>query len=184
MFTYKLDDDSELLLMEARHAEELYELVDANREHLRQWLPWVDGEKSPEDGRIFIQSMLRQFAYTEGLLVAIMYQGKIAGSIGLHDINQHVGTAQIGYWLGKEYEGKGLMTKACLTLMQYGFESLNLNRIMIRVEPENTRSRAIPRRLGYHYEGTMRKVGQSINGPVDLEIYSMLRHEWDARKQS
>ena len=43
MFTLRVDDEIELQLLEKHHKEELYELIDQNRNHLRRWLPWVDG---------------------------------------------------------------------------------------------------------------------------------------------
>ena len=169
-------------MLELCHAEELFALIDANREHLRPWLPWVDRETSPETSRGFIREMLFKFASGTDLLAGVRYEGRLAGAIGLHDINTHSGTAEIGYWLGAEFEGKGLMTRACAAMLGHAFDDMKLNRIQIRVEPANNRSRAIPRRLGFHYEGTLRQINRIHDRFADLELYSMLKSEWESRE--
>ena len=182
-FAHRLDDSADLVMLDLRYAEELFALIDANREHLRPWLPWVDRETSPETTSGFIREMLFKLAGGTDLLAGVRHEGRLAGLIGLHNINTHSGTAEIGYWLGAEFEGKGLMTKACVAIIDYAFDDLRLNRVQIRVEPANNRSRAIPRRLGFHYEGTLRQVGRIQERFADLEIYSMLKSEWESRKE-
>jgi len=181
-FTHKLDESTDMVLLDLRHAEELFALIDANREHLRQWLPWVDSHTSPETVHVFLREMLFKFASGSDIQAGIRHEGRLAGEIGLHNINTDVGTAEIGYWLGAEFEGKGLMTKACVAMLNYAFDDLKLNRVQIRVEPANNRSRAIPRRLGFHYEGTLRQVGRIRERVTDLEVYSMLKAEWESRR--
>lgn len=181
-FAHRIDDVTELVLLDLRHADEMFELVDKNREHLGPWLPWVDDEASSAEAKGFIRDMLYKFASGTDLVLGISHQGNLAGAIGMHDINHRIGSAEIGYWLGSEFEGKGLMTKACVAMLSYAFDELGLNRVQIRVEPANTRSRAIPRRLGFHYEGTLRQVGRVRERLTDLEVYSMLRSEWRARR--
>lgn len=63
-------------------------------------------------------------------------------------INWSNKTAYIGYWLGEEFQGNGIMTKVAKTLTDYAFNELNLNKVEIRAAVENEKSRAIPERLG------------------------------------
>ena len=65
MFPIRLNDDVALELLEVRHADELFRVTDANRAHLRQWLPWVDGAKGPEDTKAFIQLALKALHVSE-----------------------------------------------------------------------------------------------------------------------
>lgn len=182
MFTLKLNDDTELRPIEPRYAEELFSLVDRNREHLRKWLPFVDGTKTSADTLAFIKNSLRDHAEKGDQICCIWHKNKLTGNIGLHMRNQSGRCAEIGYWLGKEFEGKGLVTMACRAIIDYAFRELGCNRIQIRVEPANTRSRAIPVRLGFTYEGTLRQVDWCYDRPVDHEMHSLLREEWE--KQS
>lgn len=70
------------------------------------------------------------------------------------------------------------MTKACCCLCDYLFSKLNLNRIEIRCAETNTKSRAIPGRLGFTQEGKLRQMGYTRAGLVDYVIYGLLADEW------
>jgi ribosomal-protein-serine acetyltransferase len=67
------------------------------------------------------------------------------------------------------------MTNSCKALIEYGFTALNLNRLVISCATENYASRAIPKRLGFDYEGTARDAEWLYDRFVDHEIYSLLR---------
>ncbi len=179
-FTHELDNESDLELLEPRHAEEVFALVDGNREHLRRWLPWVDETKSPDDTLAFIKQQLHQFAESGTMVVGIRHCGTLAGTMGLHSVGAKC--KDIGYWLGEEHQGRGLITKACKSLISHAFTELGLNRIGIRAEPENCRSRAVPERLGFTCEGTSRQITTNVGGKlVDLVVYSLLKDEWEAQ---
>lgn len=180
MFTCRVTSELELRMLEPHHSEQHYALIDANREHLGRWFPWVDAHTSPETVREFIRGNLQKFA-NEGTIAAGMWvHGKLSGSIGLHMGPPGTKRAEIGYWIGKGQEGKGYMTQAVLAMLKHGFEELGLNRIEIRCEPSNERSKAIPKRLGFTYEGTLRELGVFGDRFYDHEVYSLLRREWDA----
>ena len=178
MFSYKLDEDTELRLLQEYDAEEFFILTDENREHLRRWLPWLDTTRSVYDTRAFIHSTLLQFANNKGFQAGIWYRGSLAGIIGYHSIDQQNRKTAIGYWLGEAFTGKGLMTKACEALLDYGFDVLQLNRIEIRCAPSNTRSCAIPQRLGFTHEGIAHQAEWLYDHFVDQSIYSMLASDW------
>ena len=111
-------------------------------------------------------------------MLTIQESGKIIGTIVLKDINQKDRRGEIGYWITQSAGGKGITTKACSALIRYSFEALQLHRIEIRVAPENIRSQAIPKRLGFTHEGTLKEVS-SLNGRfIDLEIWRLLEIEW------
>jgi ribosomal-protein-serine acetyltransferase len=98
--------------------------------------------------------------------------------IDFHHLRTSQGTAEIGYWLAAGHQGKGLMTKACRALIDYGFGTLGLRRIAIQCATGNTRSQAIPERLGFTREGVLREV-MIVNGsPIDHAVYAMLARDW------
>ena len=173
-----VDDDTELCLLEERHAQELFDLVDANRAHLRVWLPWVDYETSVEDSKAFIKSSLRQFANNEGLQLGIRYKGQLAGVIGYHPINWSNRKVEIGYWLAEPFQGRGLMTKACKTLIAYAFNELRLNKVTIECATGNSRSCAIPKRLGFQQEGILHDSEWLYDHYVDHFVFGMLARDW------
>lgn len=177
-FIIPVDADIELRILEEWDAEELYRLIDQNREHLRQWLPWVDYETSVEDSRNFIRLSLQRYLDNESFALGIRWRGRLVGVISYHTINWPSRKVEIGYWLGAEFQGYGLMTRACRALVAYAFEKLLLNRVTILCASGNLRSRAIPERLGFTQEGTLRESEWLYDHFVDLVVYCMLAREW------
>lgn len=178
MFKHRLDELSDLRLLELRHAEPLYALIEANRAYLRNWLPWVDGTRSPEDSRTFIESTRHQLAADAGFQAGIWHQDRLAGIIGFHALNRLHRSTSIGYWLDADMQGKGLMTKACEALVRHAFDDLGLNRVEIRAAVDNRKSRAIPERLGFQQEGVLRDAEWLYDRYADLVVYAMLAKDW------
>jgi ribosomal-protein-serine acetyltransferase len=174
MFARPLDATTALHLALPAHAPELFALTDANREHLRAWLPWVDHVKTVADTTAFLRDRLHAFADDRGLCLLIKHDGKIAGTIGFNNLDLAHRTASIGYWLDAASTGRGLMTAAVRELTALGFDHYGLRRIEIRCATINLRSRAIPERLGYTLEGVLRQA-EHVNGRTfDHAVYAQV----------
>ena len=182
MFRHKLTEDTELRLLEERHAKELTSLTDRNREHLRAWLPWVDASRTLDDRKNFIKGALEQFAQNKGFAAGIWYEGRMAGVIGYDPIDWENRTVEVGYWLGEEHQGRGLVTAACRALVDHAFGELGLNRVVISCATENKKSCAIPERLGFRQEGIERQAEWLYDHFVDHVTYSALASEWPTRR--
>ena len=172
-----LDAQTSLRPLEPGQAEMLFALVDANRERLRQWLPWLDRNRSAGDSRSFIEESIEKREREEELTYGIWTAGKLAGVIGVF-LRPKAPTAEIGYWIGAEYEGRGLITRAVDALLQHVFIDRNLHRVEILCAPGNTRSCAVPERLGFQLEGTLREAERLYDRFVDNRVYGLLRSEW------
>ncbi|CAH2214235.1 GNAT family N-acetyltransferase [Tepidibacter aestuarii] len=182
MFKKIIDEDIELKILEEIHTKEDYLLIDKNRNYLRQWLPWVDNTKSCEDVNKFIKSCLEQFANNEGFTAGIWYRGEFAGVIGYHELNRSHKKVNIGYWLGSEFTGLGIMIRSCKAMVDYAFSELGLHRVEIRCAEGNVKSRAIPKQLGFKNEGILREVEWLYDHYVSHVVYSMLDIEWNITK--
>lgn len=182
MFTYVMDDSLSLRMFREDDAEEFFALTMANKEYLKKWLGWLENTKTVDDTRNNIKARLQGILETGGYpkSVAILYKGKIAGTIGFNDINRTSKRGNIGYWLASDYQGLGIMTKACKAFIDYGFTELGLNKIEITAAPENTKSRAIPERLGFTEEGRIRQAEWLYDHYVDHVLYGILKEEWQA----
>ena len=178
MLIIKIDDESELRTYEEEHAEEVFAVVDRNREYLREWLPWVDSTVSVEHIMEFIRRGLVQQANDDGFQAGIWYQSRFAGSIGYHYIDRLNHKTEIGYWLDASLQGKGLMTRACKVMISYAFHEYGLNRVEIHCASGNTRSRTIPERLGFTQEGVLREAARLYDQRSDHVVYGMLVREW------
>ncbi|GAB4071959.1 GNAT family protein [Barrientosiimonas marina] len=184
MFILTVNQDITLKQLDINDAAPLFQLTDESRETLRTWLSWVDQTKTINDSRAFIELASKQFIDRSGLTTGIMYHGQLAGIVGFNLFNWLNNSGTIGYWLGSRYEGKGIMTRAASSLIDYGFKSLALNRIEIRAASENQKSRAIPERLGFVKEGRLRQTEWLYDHYVDHVIYSMLTEEWPSARNS
>lgn len=177
-FIIPIDDELELRILEEWNVKEVHQLINRNRAYLRQWLPWVDYETSVESSRSFVLHSLQRYIENDGFNLGIFFRGQLAGVIGYHSVNWPNRQVEIGYWLGSEFTGQGLMTRACRALIDFAFGKLMLNRVAILCATENARSRAIPERLGFTPEGVLRDGEWLYDHFVDLVVYSMLAREW------
>ena len=178
MLRIAINAETELRLLEERDAPELFALIEQDRRRLRTWLPWLDQTISIQDEINFIHHIEQQYARSQGLTCAILYQGKIAGSIGYNTIDWQNRKTEIGYWLASNYEGKGLMTQSCIELLQFAFSVLELNKVEIHCAVGNMRSRAIPQRLHFTQEGVIRQAEWLYDHYTDLILYGLLTSEW------
>lgn len=178
MFRLPVDATLDLVLLEPPHAPMLFALVDANRAHLRRYLPWVDGTLGPADSAQFIAASLEQFARGQAVQVGILSGGVLAGHCGTHAINWHQRRTGLGYWLGKDHQGQGLMTRAVRALATHAFTALGLHRLEIQAATDNVRSRAVAERVGFAYEGTARGAEWLHDRWADHANYAMLAEDW------
>lgn len=181
-FSMRIDERTELKQLERKDAHALFLLTDRSRAHLREWLPWVDGTKTERDSRVFIENTIRQAASQKGVHAGIWYRGELAGVIGFHSIDWTNASTSIGYWLGAEFQGKGLMTKACRAMVDHAFEKMKMHRVEIRCGVMNQKSCAITQRLGFRYEGTIREAEWLYDHYIDHKVYGLLRKEWQQIK--
>ena len=178
MFSAQVEEGLELRLLEVRHAEALFNLVDRNREHLSYWFPDIAKTETVEDCKTDIREALAQFSKGDGFQLGIWLEDKLVGAIGARDLSTHFRYAEIGYWLGAGYQGRGVMSKVCAYLCAYLFEERDLNRVEIRCSEKNTKSQAIPERLGFTLEGKLRQMGYTKDGLTDYLVYGLLKDEW------
>ena len=180
MFPSDIDEQTKLLLLELRHADEIFQVVDAHRDELREWLPWVDGTHSADNTREFIRTWIEKREVGDGFAAGFWHAGCFAGGFGLHAIDNNNLSTSIGYWLAPPYRGRGYITKACRLLLDHAFGELHLNRVAIECAVENVKSRAIPERLGFAQEGVLRQAAKLPKGYADMVVYAMLAEDWNS----
>jgi ribosomal-protein-serine acetyltransferase len=180
MLTFVLDERRRLRLLDDCDAEELYAVIDANRAHLARWMPWAEGQ-TLDATRAFIRDSLRQLADNRGFQVAMIDDDAIVGALGYHRLDWQNLATSIGYWIAESAQGRGTVTLATSALVDHAFARWALQRLEIRAGVDNTRSRAIPERLGFTLEGVRRQAERVGDRFVDHAVYVMLASEWKQR---
>jgi ribosomal-protein-serine acetyltransferase len=177
-FEIRVDEDIVLRLRKIEDAQELFDFVDKNRSYLREWLGWLDFTNCVLDTEKFILECQKNYKNGIGLNLAIYYNEKMVGSIGFNTIDRLNKNAGIGYMLDEDMNGKGIMTKSCRGIINHGFNEMTLNRIEIKAAVENTKSRAIPEKLGFKQEGILHQAEFKYDHFLDMVVYGMLKENW------
>jgi len=171
-------DDLVLKLLNEKSAAHIFKIIDSNRKSLRKWLPFVDNTRRVENTEIFIKSVLNSNSPKPDIIYEIWYRYHFAGIIALKEIDHWNKRTEMGYWLDPQFEGLGIMTKCCISLLDCGFKKLMMKRIQIKVGVGNAKSARIPEKLGFALEGIERSGERFPDHYADLEVYSMLKEEW------
>jgi ribosomal-protein-serine acetyltransferase len=159
-------------------AEAFFEAIIESLDHLRPWMPWPDMYHSVEDAQDYIIRTQAQWLLRENMGLSFWEQasGRCLGGTGLHPRDWEIGFFEIGYWVRASATGHGYVTEAAHLLTEFAFDKLEANRVMIRCDERNERSAAIPRRLGFVYEGCQRCDGRAPDGTLrNTLIFSMIR---------
>jgi len=159
----------------------LQKAVQESVEHLRPWMPWVKDE--PEELKVKIERLRvfrADFDLSKNYVYAVLdpYESELVGGTGLHP---RVGSDafEIGYWIHVNHVNKGYATEISAALTKVAFEIEHINRVEIHCDPNNIKSSAIPKKLGYVYEATLRNRTENIEGePIDSMIWSILKEEY------
>ena len=171
---------------EPRDAPLLKQAVDSSLEHLRPWMPWAHDDPQPLEAKVeLLRGFRGRFDLGQDFVYGIFSadESEAVGGTGLHT-RRGEGIFEIGYWIRANRVGEGLCTEATAALTRVGFELCEIERIEIRVDPANEASLAIPRKLGFVEEGTLRGV---LNGPDgspwqrDSVVFALLRGEFERK---
>jgi len=155
----------------------IFETIDRDRDFLIQWLPFVEYTQKISDTENFINSLAAQPGKKRDEVFAIWYKEEFAGLVGFKDTDWVNRKTELGYWLAQNMQGKGIITSSVEKLIGYAFKKLKMNRIQIKVAKGNSKSAAIPIKLGFQYEGTERAGELHRNKIFDLEVYSLLKSD-------
>lgn len=158
-------------------AEAVFTAIDASRETLAPWLPWVDSHLTLEQQHVNIVRFQGTWLTREDLPLGVLdHDGAVLGGSGLHRMDWKLRSFEIGYWLASSAVGRGVMSECVAAVTRMAFDALDAQRVEIRMDSRNTRSRSIPERLGFRHEGTLRASALAVDGSVrDTDIFALVR---------
>ena len=147
---------------------------------LRPWLPWATGEiPTVAQSEEWVRNAHSRYLTREDLPLLLFLKdgGTLIGGSGLHRMDWDVPRFEIGYWLRSGHTGYGYMSEAVERILELCFETLGARRVEIHCDADNQRSAALPRRLDFALEGTLRHyTRRELSGElVDLMIFARTR---------
>ena len=169
---------------EPRDAPLLKDAIDTSLDHLRPWMPWAHDEPQTLDEKVdLLRGFRGRFDAGEDFVYGIFSadESEVLGGSGLHT-RAGEGALEIGYWLRVGATGRGFATEMVAALTRVAFAVCNVDRVEIRIDPENEPSLRIPRRLGYVEEARLRRrlPARAPGGPrCDSLIFSMIEAEFE-----
>lgn len=154
----------------------LKEAVDGSVEHLRPWMPWAADDPQPVENRIeLIRQWRSQFDRGEQFVYGVFDRAEtmVLGGSGLHTrVGPH--GMEIGYWIRVSHINQGYATEVAAALTAVAFRVHGVDRVEIHCDPANTRSAAVPAKLGYTHEATLRRRIHWPDGQlIDMMIWTI-----------
>jgi ribosomal-protein-serine acetyltransferase len=178
MFSYPLKMDCYLALIEKRHYKKFFNFIEKNREYYRGILHFIDNLKNEKDSEAFILNSLGMMIEGKMVFWGIWSKEDIVGEVSIRDIDEEFKSAEIGYFVDKDFEGKGIVSQACKILINYVFKEFDIERLELGCDVKNIKSQHIADKLGFKIEGIARKGFVADGKLVDCSIYSLLKSEY------
>ncbi len=173
---YRIEvDELTIRCYQPSDAEALRDAMAASKEHLLPWMQWAADEPQSLDEKLdLIRKFRGQLDLGGDAVYGIFVGDELVGGIGIH---QRVGpgAGELGYWVHVDHVRRGIATRSAAAATRIGFELLEFARMEIHTEPDNVASAAIPARLGYELEATLRRrpISEFSPQPRDLQIWTM-----------
>ncbi|MGB8940058.1 MAG: GNAT family protein [Streptomyces sp.] len=178
MYAIPLTENAELRMLEPWQDAEFLAHIDRARAHTDPWIPWASRSTDLESARTTLQNFADKQAADSGRIYGIWRDGILIGGVMFVQFDAKRGNCEIGVWAEPAGEGHGLISASVRHLITYAFGERGMHRVEWWNSAGNTRSRAVAQRMGMHLDGTLRE--QSLYQGVrhDMEIWSLLAHEW------
>ena len=125
----EIDKELELRQLEQNDSFRIFELIDAQREYLGEWLPFVAFTQTVADSEQFVNSVINAPEEHFEYIFSIRKNNNFIGLIGFKDTDNLNRKTEMGYWLSERYQKQGIVTRCVDKLCQFAFNELNMNRV-------------------------------------------------------
>ncbi len=177
----RIDEVFHIRMPMVEEAFQLSRVIDANRERLKLWLPWLDVNRSVQDSEKFILKCHSDWEKMSLFTGLIYKEAEIVGAIGFHSKRHRI--LSIGYWIADKYAARGLCTSACTVLIDWAFlYDPFLHMIELCAATENKPSRRVAERLQFKFEAELRDREWLYDRFVNHAIYTTTREEWETMR--
>jgi ribosomal-protein-serine acetyltransferase len=171
--------ESERLLLtpiDPSDGPELWLAVNGSRTYLQRWLPWVQFHTDPASSSRFAEACASDWDQGRALRFVIRERAHrtLVGVVGLESCLQMHRSCELGYWLRKEAQSRGLMTEASRRAMDFAFTYMAAHRIRVAAGTDNHPSLSVIGRLGFRFEGIARQAEWCDGRWLDHAVFAML----------
>jgi ribosomal-protein-serine acetyltransferase len=165
-----------LVPVEAGEGPELWEAVDGSRWHLERWLPWVPFNSSPDASIRYAEACALDWDSGRAARFAVRDRGsnELLGVVGLDSCVHLHRASELGYWLRREYTGRGLMTEAARACLDFAFQRMGMHRVRCAAATDNAPSLRVIARLGFRFEGIAREAEWVGSRWLDHALFAKL----------
>lgn len=151
----------------------------ASDSEVTKFLTWQP-HSSVEVSRGIIENWLKEYSdekYYQWAIVLKANGNEPIGDISVVHMNEDISMVHIGYCLGRAWWRRGIMSEALKAVMDFMFDTVEVNRVESRHDPMNPNSGKVMQKCGMKYEGTLRSADRNNQGICDACYYALLRSE-------
>jgi len=182
MVSIILDENILMRSYQPADAPALFKAVNASRKALRPWLNWVDLTTTQQHSTQYIQHALAKEEAQNALSLGIFRGPEIIGGLGMHEWDQRLRKAEVGYWIAAGWQRQGIGLRAVRRFLDFLFERLHLNKVELHIVAANEASKSFALKLGATPEGCLRQSVLRHGQLEDLLVFGILKEEWEGLK--
>ncbi len=155
---------------------------------LTEFLAW-EPHKELVETEILIKNLKSSQLRGESFHWAICWNNNPCGIVSVIDVKRNhrcwrIDRGELAYWVGPAFQGKGIATEASRLVVTFSFEKLKLNKLLLMHVPSNTRSSAIPKKLGFRQVGIYREAFNKSGKWYDMVLHELLASNWTRQQSS
>lgn len=180
MFRIPIGENAELRPLEPWQAAEFLDHMDRAREYVDPWVPWAGRSTDLDSARTVLQQYADRAAADTGRIYGIWLDDVLVGGVLFVSFDARSGVCEVGCWLERSAEGRGLVTRAVRQMVDWAFRERGMHRVEWVNAAHNVRSANVAQRLGMHLDGVLREAFPYRGARHDNQVWSVLAHEWSA----
>jgi ribosomal-protein-serine acetyltransferase len=171
--------EMQVRLIDKEDAEELFTLIERNRERLTMYFPKTSERiKDVDAAKKFAKQKVRQALEREqyNFVISLKSERDLIGMVMVKNIDWTIPKAELAYFVDQNFEGIGITSNAVKWVVEYCFEELEMEKLFIKFNPENLGSKRVAIKNGFEKEGFFKREFRTGFGELtDVERYGLLR---------
>lgn len=162
-----------------------FAMIERNRAHIAPYFPKTLKATEDEASVITYFKQIQSESAQRSFFSFIIFEKEtdaVLGNIFIKSIDWRVPMCEMAYFIDAAHTGRGIATKAMEVMISYCFDQFKMEKIFLRIVPENTASMRLAEKLGFQLEGRLRSAYRvSPTELKDINYMGLLREEWTAR---